>query len=135
MKQSRLTLYSRILLCLYIGAVLFLCFAKLPQDQNVPKIFLGIPLDKAAHFLMFLPLVPLMMASFIKDGDRLSRAVAVMAIAFVCGILLAGTTEYIQGLTSYRSRDPFDFAADCSGILAGTIACLTIVTFSKHISK
>ena len=43
------------LFVLYVAAVLFCCFVRFESLPEVGRSFLGIPADKAAHFLMFLP--------------------------------------------------------------------------------
>jgi hypothetical protein len=44
-----------LLFCLYIAAVAYLCFARPDEVPSLPETWFGLPADKVAHFLMFLP--------------------------------------------------------------------------------
>jgi len=117
MKKNRTrALLSRLLLLLYLGAVAYLCFANFNKLPDVPKTFLGIPMDKIVHFCMFFPFPILGFLAY----DNLTRTPlqALAALVSICaiGCIFAGVTEIIQGSLPYRSQDIHDFGADCLAI-------------------
>ncbi|HBH21082.1 MAG TPA: hypothetical protein DDX33_03605 [Rikenellaceae bacterium] len=116
----------RILLVLYIGTIAFLCFAKPDTFPAVHKSFLGIPADKAVHFLMFFPLpIIAFFALGRKNGSTLEVVGSIISVAaFSC--VLAGITEIVQGTLPYRSEDINDFKADCLAIVLASIAVLIV---------
>ena len=116
---------ARILLGIYLVAVLTLCVINLSSMPEVPTTFLGIELDKVAHFLMFLPLPVLFYLSF--DG----KAVAIIGASILAGLTLAGTTEWIQSFLTYRSMDLDDFFADIIGLLSGAALTGIFVALRK----
>ena len=120
--------------CLYLGTVLALCLIKPEGLPQVSPSFLGIPIDKVAHFLMFLPFVLLAYASLIKHDIQAGRKAAVLAILTLAGICLAIGTEYLQSLTEYRSCDINDLYADIIGIFAGTALTPWLDTYQKNSS-
>ncbi|MBO4610956.1 MAG: hypothetical protein J5668_02495, partial [Bacteroidales bacterium] len=127
-------IFWRILLVVYLAAVAYLCFASqggLPKFDDWP---FKIPADKVVHFLMFLPWPILASLSVMPDrssvmtgSDRASmtpdrvggdvKIVIILLIITLIGCALAGTTEWIQGLLPYRSRDIMDFIADSLGLM------------------
>ena len=52
--QTR-SIIAKIVMLLYVVAVAYLCFANFHKLPEVPKTFLGIPMDKIVHFCMFFP--------------------------------------------------------------------------------
>ena len=116
---------ARILLGIYLVAVLTLCVINLSSMPEVPTTFLGIELDKVAHFLMFLPLPVLFYLSF--DG----KAAAIIGASILAGLTLAGTTEWIQSFLTYRSMDIDDFFADIIGLLSGAALTGIFVALRK----
>ena len=115
-------IFWRILLVVYLAAVAYICFASqgdLPTFDNRP---FKIPADKVVHFVMFLPWPILAALSVMPGYDRASvRTVILLLIITIIGCALAGATEWIQGLLPYRSRDVYDFIADCLGLLTGAL--------------
>ncbi len=115
---------ARTLFVIYVICVLFLCLKHLKQLPDVPASFWGIPSDKWAHFLMFLPFPVLSRFSLdseeIKHSRKILRAFAIL----VAGCAFAALTEYLQGLTPYRQTEILDFAADVIGMSLATIAVL-----------
>lgn len=116
---------ARILLGIYLVAVLTLCVINLSSMPEVPTTFLGIELDKVAHFLMFLPLPVLFYLSF--DG----KAAAIIGASILAGLSLAGMTEWIQSFLTYRSMDIDDFFADIIGLLSGAALTGIFVALRK----
>ena len=110
----------------YLAAVAYLCFARLENMNDMALFILGIPADKVAHFLMFLPFPVLMLLCYDKFSVRPSQAVFFALLGIIAGEALAGFTELMQGRLGYRTADIFDFIADSLGILAGAAAALVI---------
>lgn len=122
----RQLLVARILLVVYIIAVLVLCFGQFKSTEEIPRSFLGIPMDKVVHFLMFFPFPFLVFFSFGKRGDKAWKAILKTLLVFSLGCILAGVTEIVQGELGYRSADILDFRADG---LSLAIASLTTFLF------
>ncbi len=117
------TILARILFVLYIAAVAFLCFMhvdKLPEMQN---FIFGIPTDKVAHFLMFLPFPILAYLAYDHITNKFWSALIFAVLTFVVGSLLAYATEFIQGKLPYRSMDITDLRAD---MLAMLLSCIFV---------
>ncbi|MBQ6761475.1 MAG: hypothetical protein IJP49_01860 [Bacteroidales bacterium] len=104
---------ARILLVLYLIALLWLCFGHFDSMPDVKRYYWGIPTDKIVHFLMFLPFPILSYFAFDRYTEKFWPSVLWTGVSFLAGILLAAGTEVGQAfLTSYRSGDPNDFRAD-----------------------
>ena len=106
----------------YIVAVLCLTLLDLSdKTPELPKCFLGIPMDKIAHFLMYFayPITGWLMLNYnknIKIGQK-----HLFACLIVSGLAFAAFTETAQGLfTTYRESDPLDFIANIIGIFTGS---------------
>ena len=122
MKRRKTYFIVSALFVVYIVAVLSLTLLDLSdKTQELPKYFLGIPMDKIAHFLMYFayPVVGWLMVSYnkrIKIGQKY-----VFACLIISGLAFAAFTETAQGLfTTYREPDPLDFIAHVLGILVGS---------------
>ena len=128
----RKALFWRILLVIYLAAVAYICFASqggLPTFENWP---FKIPADKVVHFVMFLPWPILACLSVLPFGaGRTRKAVIVMMLMTLTGLALAGTTEWIQGLLPYRSRDIMDFIADSLGLMTGALLFAAFYPFLR----
>ena len=118
----------------YIVAVLCLTLLDLSdKTPELPKYFLGIPMDKIAHFLMYFayPFAGWLMLSYnknIKIGQK-----HLFACLIISGLAFAAFTETAQGLfTTYRESDPLDFIANIIGIFTGS---LTIWLLRKPATK
>lgn len=120
--MSRTRIIFIVSFCLYIAAVAFLCFAKPDDLPQMPQFWFGLPADKIAHFLMFLPFPVLAYATFAGKWNEAGRHFILTGILTVAGTLAAVATEYIQALLGYRSGDVNDFIADVIGIVAGGCA-------------
>jgi VanZ family protein len=129
--EKKAQIISRILFCLYVTAVILLCIIKTESLPELPKTFLGIPLDKIAHFIMFLPFPILSYATFCHKDSSIWRDLALMAIICITGGVFAYSTEILQSMTDYRSSDIMDIAADGAGLLSGTLATIIYIIFRK----
>ena len=111
------------LFALYIITVLCLTLLNLSdKTSEFPKYFIGIPIDKLAHFLMYFayPIVGWLMFTYNKHMKI--RHGYLFPLLFITGIAFAAFTEYAQGaFTTYRDSDPLDFLANIIGITSGCI--------------
>ncbi len=124
-----------ILFLAYIAAVAYLCFASPDELPKIRPDFWGIPIDKVAHFLMFLPYPVVAYGVFRGREKRLGIDLLALALAFVTGVGLALGTEKIQGMLEYRTYDINDFKADILGMAASATAILTyiLITIKQRI--
>ena len=122
---------SLALFCIYIIAVILLCVIQSESLPELPKTFLGIPFDKIAHFIMFLPFVILGYSAFQPSRERISSKLSVLGIFLILGGAFAIATERLQAMTAYRSYEILDMAADGIGLFTGTIAILIYILKTK----
>ena len=130
--KERLRILYIAAFCIYLAAVGVLCFIRpssLPEMDI--KTFLGLPIDKVLHFLMFLPYPVLSGLVFINKDQKLSAVTAVMLILVATGAGVAYGTEMIQAQTEYRSYEIADFYADLTGITAGTVLAASYVVYTR----
>lgn len=118
--------------CVYFAAVLYLCFLKPDSLPEIRPDLWGIPLDKLAHFLMFFPYPLLSFLAFRPQQGGTWRSIAVLAVLYLTGIGFAFGTEQLQGLSEYRSNDPYDFLADIIGMTASAILTLCLILIMKN---
>lgn len=108
---------------IYLAMVLFLCFYKFSSTGlNLGGYFLGIRLDRYAHFAMFFPypFITWLSCRYATDIPFIKKHA--IAITFVSGLVFACLTEVCQDLFfSSRQGDVFDFAADSISIATGTL--------------
>ena len=131
MRDLRIRIIYIFLFCLYIAALCYLCFAK---PDNVPSIeisFFGLPIDKVAHFLMFLPFPLLAFMTFDSRDSKIGGYILLLFGIVGAGIAMAAFTEFVQGYLSYRSEDSFDLLSDCIGLGVGTVAVIIYLIFRK----
>lgn len=128
---NRFRKISIVLFCTYIAAVILLCLIKTDNFPELPKIFLGIPLDKLTHFIMFFPYTILGYCSFHPADAVFWRKAAVVAVILVTGGTLAFSTERLQAMTSYRSFEIMDMAADGCGLAAGAVLTLIYIATTR----
>ncbi len=118
--MKRTTVFT-ILTVIYVALVALLCFANLKSISDAPRTMFGFESDKVVHFAMFLPFPVLAFLSFrtgrMGAGAKLGLVVAIFAV----GCLLAGATEYVQGLLPYRTKDVFDFKADMLALIISSV--------------
>lgn len=107
--------------CIYIAAVLFLCLMK-PENMPQTELFIfGLPADKVAHFLMFMPF-PILAYTMLWKGDRKIWAdICILAGSVAVGIGMAFLTEQLQAMTQYRTSDINDVYADMTGLGFGSL--------------
>lgn len=110
--MSTKTILARILFVVYLAAIAFLCFMHADKIPDMQKTLFGIPTDKVAHFLMFLPFPILVFLAYDHVTNKVWSAVLSAVLTFAVGAAIAWGTEYIQGMLPYRSRDVADFRAD-----------------------
>lgn len=122
MKRRKTYFVVSALFVLYIVAVLCLTLLDLSdKTPELPKYFLGIPMDKIAHFLMYFayPVVGWLMLNYnknIKIGQKY-----VFSCIIISGLAFAAFTETAQGLfTTYRESDPLDFVSNVLGVFVGS---------------
>ena len=130
--KANLKKISLALFCIYLVAVAALCFLRpssLPE-MNI-KTFLGLPIDKVLHFLMFLPYPAIAYIAFRPENRRKWLHLLVLLAVFAAGIGLAMTTEKLQGLSEYRAYEVTDFYADILGMECCTIATALYIIFRR----
>ena len=110
------SLLFKLAMLLYVVAVAYLCFANFHKLPEVPKTFLGIPMDKVVHFCMFFPFPILAFFAYDKLTETPLQALAALLCICAFGGIFAGLTEIIQGSLPYRSQDVHDFNADLLSI-------------------
>lgn len=125
--EKKIKRISLALFCIYILAVVALCVIQTEELPELPKYFLGIPFDKIAHFIMFLPFVILGYTAFMPIEKGILRKIAVLGIFLVTGCVFAFSTEKLQAMTAYRSYEITDMAADASGLLFGFLITLVYI--------
>ena len=125
--EKKIKRISLALFCIYIIAVILLCVIKTDDIPKLPKTFLGIPFDKIAHFIMFLPFIVLGYGAFMPIEKGIWRKVALIGILLVLGGVFAFSTERLQAITDYRSYEILDMTADSIGLVAGTILTLAYI--------
>ena len=131
MTRKNFSYLALCILLLYYAVLLFLCLYHF-KDTGLSNYFLGIPTDKCIHFCMFFPF-PFVVWLFIKLNYKLHIPDGWMyLIIIVAGICTAITTEFLQGLTTYRSEVPADAVADTIGIIAG---CLLLFATRKWLLR
>lgn len=123
-KRNILALF---LFIIYLGAVVYCCFG---HFSDLPEIgqdtFLGIPMDKIVHFLMFFPFPVLCFIAFSGRTDKPWKSVLAVSAVFLVGCLIAAATEVGQSFTDYRSGDILDFAADAVSLAISSAIVLFI---------
>lgn len=119
--MSTKTILARILFIVYLAAIAFLCFMHADKLPDMQKTFLGIPTDKVAHFLMFLPFPILAFLAYDHVTGSFWSALLFSVLTFAVGAAIAWGTEYIQGMLPYRSRDMADLRADLLALGISTL--------------
>lgn len=132
MKKISIKTIMTILFCLYIAAIILLCFMKTDSVPDVQFTLFGIPADKLVHFCMFAPYPVLAFQAFHPKDGSVWREAVVLTVLVILEIGLAYGTEQIQGITDYRSYEIADFYADSTGIAAGTVLILIQMAFRKR---
>lgn len=117
------------LFCIYLAAVAVACFTK---PSNLPDLgagsFMGIPMDKVLHFILFLPFPILASMSLINLQKNKVANLIILLVISLTGIGIAYATEAIQAQIGYRSYDMKDLYADSLGISVGALLTAMIIT-------
>lgn len=117
---------------IYVAAVIYLCLMK-PDNLPQTELYLfGLPLDKVAHFLMFLPFPALAYMMLWEKGRKTWAELLILLSCLAVGVGLAFLTEHLQAMTQYRSSDIKDIYADMTGLGIGCIVVLINIAI-KHI--
>lgn len=119
------------ILCVYFIAVLFLC---LIRPESIPEASIdlwGIPMDKIAHFLIFLPYPFIAYLAFKPRNHKKWLHLLVLLAVFTAGLFLAIGTEKLQGLSEYRSYEITDFYADVFGMECSTFLTAICIILRK----
>lgn len=117
---------------IYLAAVIYLCLMK-PDNLPQTELYLfGLPLDKVAHFLMFLPFPALAYMMLWEKGRKTWAELLILLSCLAVGVGLAFLTEHLQAMTQYRSSDIKDIYADMTGLGIGCIVVLINIAI-KHI--
>lgn len=121
---NRFTWASRVMLIIYVAAVLVLCLVNIPTVEELPKTIFGIPLDKVLHFCMFLPYPILIYGSFHNMTSRPYGHMLMLMTIILSGLGFAFGIEFLQGLTESRSAEFLDFIADALGLFTSSFIIL-----------
>lgn len=120
--MNRSRIFKIILFLLYLAAVAWLCFGSFKPSPKIPRSFMGYPIDKVIHFLMFLPFPVLGALAF--DFRSWWRA---LSISTLMGNIIAFSFEHLQGrITKIRVTDPSDLNANFLGITVGIVIAVII---------
>ena len=117
---------AQIVFWVYIALVLYLCFGKFGNLNDVPRQLWGIPTDKVVHFLMFFPFPILAFLAFDVFTDNLWKTLLFCLLTFLIGVLIAAGTEYVQSFLPYRSGDRRDLRADVIALSISTFIVFII---------
>lgn len=117
--------------CAYLAALSYVCFAKPDGLPDMPSEWFGIPIDKAVHFLMFVPYPVLAVLTFHKKNYGVLHDILIFSIVLVTGTALAIGTELIQSTTGYRSFEINDFYADALGMAVGAALAAGIIIYRR----
>ncbi len=120
-----------VMLCLYIAAVAYLCFARPDELPEIRPDIFGIPIDKLAHFLMFFPFPIVAYGSFKPKAQNKFIHLAVLFILYAAGMGLTIGTEHVQGQLGYRSEDVKDFYADLVGMSCSALLTAVYIIIKK----
>lgn len=125
---------AQIVFWVYIALVLYLCFGKFGNLNNVPRQLWGIPTDKVVHFLMFFPFPLLAFLAFDVYTDNLWKSLLFSLLTFLVGVLVAAGTEYVQSFLPYRTGDRHDLRADVIALSVSTsiVFIIDICKQRKH---
>ncbi len=121
--QKGVRLVIKILYLIYIAMVLFFCFYKFGSTGiDLGQYFLGIRLDRYAHFTMFFPypFIAWLTCRYATRFRFLQRHAVMLTL--LTGLAFACMTELFQDwFFASRQGDILDFAADSVSILTGTL--------------
>lgn len=109
---------------LFVAAILVVCMIPIP-DTPLSEVSL---IDKWTHVAMYAALEVVMFTELNRRRASLSAG-RLLAATVVAPAALGGLVELMQAyLTTYRSGEWADFAADCGGVLAGALVGRFVIT-------
>lgn len=109
---------------LFVAAILVVCMIPIP-DTPLSEVSL---IDKWTHVAMYAALEVVMFTELNRRRASLSAG-RLLAATVVAPAALGGLVELMQAyLTTYRSGEWADFAADCVGVLAGALVGRFVIT-------
>ena len=120
LNKSKLILIAKILFILYLAGVLVLCLCNISSTPNIPSDIWGIPADKVAHFMMFLPYPFLLYGAFHGRINKPYGHIRMLLAILISGAVFAGFIELAQSWTGYRSCEGMDLLADVLGLFTST---------------
>lgn len=104
---------GKIVLAVYVIAILYLCLGSFQGVPGMWKTFLGIQMDKVFHFLMYLPYPVLAFWAFYKSRGK---GLLLLKILLV-GVAYGGAIELMQAIfTDSRSAEWGDWLANTAGM-------------------
>ena len=86
-------LFQKLLLLLYLGVIIYLCFGRFDNLPSVSRTILGIPTDKLVHFAMFFPLTLLIYWSFNWNTDKPWKSMLLCIVLLLLGLSIGALTE------------------------------------------
>lgn len=109
---------------LFVAAILVVCMIPVPETP-LDEVSL---IDKWTHVAMYAALEVVLFTEM--NRRRASLSAARLLVATVAApAALGGLVELMQAyLTTYRSGEWADFAADCVGVAAGALAGRFVIT-------
>lgn len=115
---------SRCALAVYFGLVIWVCFGHFDSLPDMSRPIWGIPQDKIIHFIMFFPF-PIITAFALNIGPRTyGKAFLETLLILLCGFAVAAATEVIQGMTTYRDQNLWDWVADATALTVSSLMVL-----------
>ena len=131
--MKKKNVFTLFLFVTYLAGVAYCCFGRFSELPEIgADSFLGIPMDKIVHFLMFFPFPVLCFLAFTGRTNRPWHTVLTTGIVFLTGCMIAAGTEIGQSFTDYRSCDILDFAADVTALAVSSVLVMLI---DLHIIK
>ena len=124
-------IFTRILKILlflaYVGLVAWLCFGNIKPDPDLPRSIFGIPADKVAHFLMFLP-APLL-GTLAFDFRSWWRTLCWVTLS--ANVIATIFERFQTRINPERFTDPADLNANLLGITTGLLLMVIIGLAAK----
>ena len=113
---------------------MFFCFYRFSStDIDLSRYFLGIRLDRYAHFAMFFPypFIAWLTCRYTSRSQLLRRHA--ITVTLISGLIFAGMTELFQDwFFPSRQGDVMDFTADSISVISG---CLIVRLAGEHLVK
>lgn len=132
--QKGADILVKTLFVIYILMVMFFCFFRFgPSDIDLGRYFLGIRLDRYAHFAMFFPypFIAWLVCRYTSRSQSLRRHA--LAVTIISGLIFAAMTELFQSwFFTPRQGDILDFTADSASVISGS---LIVWLTGEHIVK